>query len=69
MTVGGTGDVLAGIACAFAAKTAPFTAACAAAFLSGVSGNMCMEAKGYSFTASDVVERIPDAIKYCRRFG
>ncbi|MFZ2455638.1 MAG: NAD(P)H-hydrate dehydratase [Candidatus Altiarchaeia archaeon] len=68
MTVGGTGDVLAGITGALAAKADPFTAACAAAFLSGLSGNFCRDEKGYSFTASDVLEKIPDAIKYCRGF-
>lgn len=68
MTVGGTGDVLAGITGALAAKAESFTAACAAAFLSGLSGNFCRDEKGYSFTASDVLEKIPDAIKYCRGF-
>jgi NAD(P)H-hydrate epimerase len=68
MTVGGTGDVLAGITGALASKTDPFNAACAAAFLSGLSGNFCRDEKGYSFTASDVLEKIPDAIKYCRGF-
>jgi len=68
MTVGGTGDVLAGITGALASKTDPFTAACAAAFLSGLSGNFCRDEFGYSFTASDVLEKIPDAIKYCRGF-
>jgi hydroxyethylthiazole kinase-like uncharacterized protein yjeF len=68
MTVGGTGDVLAGITGALAVKADPFTAACAAAFLSGLSGNFCRDEKGYSFTASDVLEKIPDAIKYCGGF-
>lgn len=68
MTVGGTGDVLAGITGALAAKTDAFTAASAAAFLSGISGNLCMDEKGYSFTAADVLEKIPQAIKYCKTF-
>lgn len=68
MTVGGTGDVLAGITGALSARTEAFTAACAAAFLSGLAGNLCRDEKGYSFTASDVLEKIPDAIKYSRGF-
>ena len=68
MTVGGTGDVLAGITGALASKADPFNATCAAAFLSGLSGNFCRDEKGYSFTASDVLEKIPDAIKYCWSF-
>ena len=68
MTVGGTGDVLAGITGALAAKTDAFTAASAAAFLSGLSGNLCLDKKGYSFTAADVLEKIPEAIKYCKKF-
>ncbi len=68
MTVGGTGDVLAGIAGALAARTETFTAASAAAFLSGLSGNLCRDEKGYAFTAMDVLEKIPEAIKYCKTF-
>ncbi len=64
MTVGGTGDVLAGVAGAlFAINDDPFRAACAAAFITGFAGDLCFEEKGYTFTAMDVVERLPYAIK------
>ncbi|AKG90720.1 putative sugar kinase [Geoglobus ahangari] len=64
MTVGGTGDVLAGVAGAlFAICDDPFHAACAAAFITGLAGDMCLEEKGYNFTALDVAEKIPYAVK------
>ena len=64
MTVGGTGDVLTGVAGAlFAINDDPFRVACAAAFITGTAGDMCLEEKGYCFTALDVVEKLPYAIK------
>lgn len=68
MTVGGTGDVLAGIVGALATKTNKFSAACAAAFLCGLAGDLANKELGYSFTACDVIEKIPEAIKYCRQY-
>ena len=69
MTVGGTGDVLAGMCGAFLALSSPFRAACSAAFVNGLAGDICFEEKGYSFTATDVVEKLPEAIKSCLEFG
>ena len=64
MTHGGTGDVLAGITAALVAqKTGLFDAACTAAFLSGYVGDILQEKKGYGFTASDMLEAIPVAIR------
>ncbi|AIY89734.1 bifunctional ADP-dependent NAD(P)H-hydrate dehydratase/NAD(P)H-hydrate epimerase [Geoglobus acetivorans] len=64
MTVGGTGDVLAGIAGAlFAVNDDAFTAACASAFIAGYAGDLCFEEKGYNFTALDVIEKLPHAVK------
>ena len=68
MTVGGTGDVLAGICGAFLALSSPFRAACSAAFVNGLAGDICFEEKGYNFTATDVVERVAEAIKRCLEF-
>ncbi len=68
MTVGGTGDVLAGICGALLALNGPFRAACSAAFLNGIAGDMCFEEKSYNFTATDVVERVANAIKRCLEF-
>ncbi len=68
MTVGGTGDVLAGIVGAFSCKTDGFTSACAGAFLSGLSGDLAFKKTGYSLTATDCIENIPKAIKFCWEF-
>lgn len=68
MTVGGTGDVLAGVCGAFLALNGPFRAACSAAFVNGLAGDLCFEVKGYNFTATDVLERVPEAIKKCLEF-
>lgn len=64
MTVGGTGDVLAGVVGAlFAVCDDPFHAACASAFITGLAGDICLEEKGYNFTAMDVAEKLPYAVK------
>ncbi len=70
MTVGGTGDVLAGILGALVCnkKIDSFTSASAAAFISGLSGDLCMQEKEYSYIATDVLEKIPEALIYCKKF-
>ncbi|MCS7131793.1 MAG: NAD(P)H-hydrate dehydratase, partial [Hadesarchaea archaeon] len=67
MTVGGTGDVLAGIVGAFLAqRVEPFRAAVAGAFACGRAGDLCKLEKGYEFTASDVVEKLPAVFSEAR---
>lgn len=64
MTVGGTGDVLAGICTALLAKgVEPLHAACLAAMMNGMAGNLAFEEKSYGMVAGDVVERIPDVLR------
>jgi NAD(P)H-hydrate epimerase len=63
MAVGGTGDVLAGIAGAFHCRNDAFRAACAAAFISGAAGDMAFEDKGYGLVATDVIRWLPYAVK------
>ncbi len=64
MTVGGTGDVLAGITVALLSKgIKPFYAACMAAFINGMAGNIAFEEKSYGMLASDIIEKIPEVIK------
>ncbi len=65
MTVGGTGDVLAGICGALFCNDDAFHTACASAFLNGFAGDMCFEKYGYNFTATQLIEMIPFAIKRC----
>jgi NAD(P)H-hydrate epimerase len=63
MTVGGTGDVLAGIAGALFAKHDAFSAACAAAFINGAAGDLAFAEFGYGLLATDVIDRIPEVMK------
>lgn len=64
MTVGGTGDVLAGVTGAFfAIATDPFKVATAAAFVNGAAGDIAFEDKGYGLLATDVMENISKVIR------
>ena len=67
MTVGGTGDVLSGIAGAFLAQGIdPFRAAVAGAWVSGRAGDLCLKEKGYEFVASDLIDKLPKVFKEMR---
>jgi len=68
MTVGGTGDALAGIIGAFHCWTTPFQAACAGAFLCGIAGDLALNDLGYAIMATDLIDKIPEALKFCSEF-
>lgn len=60
MSVGGTGDVLAGICAGLLAKgTLPFQAARIGAFTSGAAGDLAFDEFSYGLLATDVVEKVP----------
>ena len=63
MTVGGTGDVLAGITAAFYARTSALRAASAAAFVNGRAGDLAYPEKDFGMVATDVIEKIPLAMR------
>jgi NAD(P)H-hydrate epimerase len=64
MTVGGTGDVLAGIIGALLSKgVKPFNAVRIAAFLNGEAGNEAFQKKSYGLIATDIVDEIPTVLK------
>ena len=64
MTVGGTGDVLAGITGALLAKKiSPFNAARIGAFTSGFAGDLAFKDKSYGLVATDVIKKIPEALR------
>jgi hydroxyethylthiazole kinase-like uncharacterized protein yjeF len=64
MTVGGTGDVLAGIIGALLSKNvAPFNAVSIAAFINGEAGNEAFKKKSYGLLATDIIEEIPTILK------
>ncbi|MGM0771065.1 MAG: NAD(P)H-hydrate dehydratase [Halobacteriota archaeon] len=63
MSVGGTGDVLAGITGAIFAIAPSIEAACCAAFINGAAGDLVFKEKGYGLLATDVIDRITDVMK------
>ncbi|MCU0637323.1 MAG: NAD(P)H-hydrate dehydratase [Methanothrix sp.] len=66
MTVGGTGDVLAGVTAAFYARSSAMRAAVAAAFVNGRAGDLVYPEKDFGMLATDVIERIPEAMRIGR---
>lgn len=63
LTVGGTGDVLAGTAAALLAKGAtPFEAGCGASYLVKCAGEVAASLRSYGATALDVAEAIPSVL-------
>jgi NAD(P)H-hydrate epimerase len=63
MTVGGTGDVLAGITGAMFSRNPALLAAACAAFINGAAGDLAFEKAGNALLATDVLEKIPEIIK------
>ncbi len=62
MTVGGTGDVLAGVTGALFCQLPPFEAAYIAAYVNGVAGMMAAGTHDRGMTASDMLGYIPGAL-------
>lgn len=64
MTVGGTGDVLAGmIGSLLSKRIEPFNVVRIAAFLNGEAGNEAFNKKSYGLLATDIIEEIPTVLK------
>ncbi len=64
MTVGGTGDVLAGLTGAlFARCHSPLEAAASGAFINGAAGDLAFKEFGYGLLATDVIDNIPAVMK------
>ena len=63
MTVGGTGDVLAGCVAGLMARgMGPFDAARVGAYVTGRAGDIAYELFGLSLLATDVIDALPDAL-------
>ncbi len=64
MTVGGTGDCLAGLVSSLVAQGhSPFDSACLGAFINGRAGELAEKRLGYNFTASEMIWFIDEAMK------
>jgi NAD(P)H-hydrate epimerase len=64
MSVGGTGDTLAGEVAALLSKhVSPFNAARIAAFTNGAAGDLAFDRIGYSLMATDVIENLPEVLR------
>ena len=63
MTVGGTGDVLAGLTGSLFSRNPAFLAAACAAYINGAAGDLAFEKAGNGLLATDVVENISKIIK------
>ena len=64
MTVGGTGDALAGICTSLLAQGLnPFDSAALGAFINGLAGDKAFDVKGNGFSATDLVSYIGSVIK------
>jgi ADP-dependent NAD(P)H-hydrate dehydratase / NAD(P)H-hydrate epimerase len=64
LATAGTGDVLAGvIAALLARRLSPFDAATVGVFVHGLAGDLAGAERGEGSTASDVIDRLPAAIR------
>ena len=62
MTVGGTGDVLAGVTGAMACALDPIHAAGLGAYVNGRAGDLVVGERGYGLVATDLPEAVPAAL-------
>ena len=58
MTIGGTGDLLAGLTVALATYNTPFVSACLASFILGRAADEVLEEKGFNYRVDDILSRI-----------
>ena len=64
MSIGGTGDVLAGLCASFLTTgNSAFRSACSAAFLNGYLGQYCLKTIGSRFTTMDMINNLNKSIK------
>lgn len=62
MTVGGTGDVLAGATAAMLSTLDSVPAASVGAYANGTAGDLVVDDHGYGLLATDLVDALPDAL-------
>lgn len=64
MTMGGTGDLLAGLIAAISERVdTGFQAACIASFVNKAAGEMAFRQKAFWYDLADMIEKVPEAMK------
>lgn len=63
MTVGGTGDVLSGLAAGLLTKMKPFDAALVAIYVNGLAGDLAFKHAGLHIIATDLIDNLSIAMK------
>ena len=63
MSVGGTGDILAGLVAGFASKMKPFDASCLGVFLNGKAAELAEKRLGPNILATEILNMFPEVIK------
>lgn len=63
LTVGGTGDVLSGLAVGLLARMKSFDAAVTAIYLNGIAGSIAFKHTGLHMIATDLLDSLPAAMK------
>lgn len=63
MTVGGTGDILSGLAAGFLSKSKPFEASLLGVYFNGVAASMAYRRLGLHVVATDIIDELPNALK------
>jgi NAD(P)H-hydrate epimerase len=63
MTVGGSGDVLSGLAAGLLAKMRPFDAAVVAIYVNGLAGDLAFKQAGLHIIATDLIDNLPLVMK------
>jgi NAD(P)H-hydrate epimerase len=69
MTVGGTGDVLSGLAAGLLARMKPFDAAIVAIYINGLAGALAYKKAGLHIIATDLIDNLPLAMKQFDKLG
>ncbi|HLH85807.1 MAG TPA: NAD(P)H-hydrate dehydratase, partial [Thermoplasmataceae archaeon] len=70
MSMGGTGDLLAGIVASIVNKVySPLRACCLASFINKRAGELCYSDKLLWYDISDMIEKIPEVFKLIRKYN
>jgi ADP-dependent NAD(P)H-hydrate dehydratase len=63
MTVGGTGDILSGLAAGFLSKMNPFNACLLGVYFNGLAASLAYSRLGLHMVATDIIDELPNALK------